>query len=107
MKKLMKTISNEKATSIIFSPIMTEKSTNLNQFNKYSFVVSRKSTSSEIKQAIETVFKVKVEKINTEDPIPKAKKHIIPNIRRKIETPINHFFDSCPTFRIIFFSMSY
>ena len=65
MKKLMKTISNEKATSIIFSPIMTEKSTNLNQFNKYSFVVSRKSTSSEIKQAIETVFKVKVEKINT------------------------------------------
>ena len=64
MKKIKMT-SSERALSIIKSPIMTEKSTNLNQFNKYSFVVSRKSTSSEIKQAIETVFKVKVEKINT------------------------------------------
>ena len=64
MKKV-KTYSAERSLSIIKSPIMTEKSTNLNQFNKYSFVVSRKSTSSEIKQAIETVFKVKVEKINT------------------------------------------
>ena len=44
---------------------MTEKSTNLNQFNKYSFIVSKNSNSYEIKQAVETIFKVKVEKINT------------------------------------------
>ena len=44
---------------------MTEKSTNLNQFNKYSFIVSKDSNSNEIKQAIESIFKVKVEKINT------------------------------------------
>ena len=65
MIKMKKNISNERALSIIHSPIMTEKSTNLNQFNKYSFVVSKDSNVHEIKQAIETIFKVKVEQINT------------------------------------------
>jgi len=65
MKNIKKTFSSERALSIIKSPIMTEKSTNLNQFNKYSFIVSKDSNSYEIKQAVETVFKVKVEKINT------------------------------------------
>ena len=64
MKKI-KTISNEKAFSIIHKPLMTEKSTNLNQFNQYSFVVSKSSNSKEIKLAIEKIFKVKVTKINT------------------------------------------
>jgi large subunit ribosomal protein L23 len=65
MRKLSKTSSNERSLSIIKSPLMTEKSTNLNQFNKYSFFVSKNSNSFEIKQAIESIFKVKVEKINT------------------------------------------
>ena len=64
MKKF-KIISNQRALSIIKSPIMTEKSTNLNQFNQYSFFVSKDSNSSEIKQAIENIFRVKVVKINT------------------------------------------
>ncbi len=65
MKKVKKNISNERGLSLIQSPIMTEKSTNLNQYNKYSFVVSKDSNSYEIKQAIENIFKVKVQKINT------------------------------------------
>ena len=64
MKKF-KIISNQRALSLIKSPIMTEKSTNLNQFNKYSFFVSKDSNSFEIKQAIENIFRVKVIKINT------------------------------------------
>ena len=64
MKKF-KIISNQRALSIIKSPIMTEKSTNLNQFNQYSFVVAKSSNSNEIKLAIEKIFKVKVTKINT------------------------------------------
>ena len=64
MKKV-KTTSSERALSIIKSPIMTEKSTTLNQFNKYSFLVSKSSNSLEIKQAIENIFKVKVTKVNT------------------------------------------
>ena len=47
--KILNNISSERALSIIKKPILTEKSTNLNQFNQYSFVVSSDSTSSEIK----------------------------------------------------------
>ena len=65
MKYKNKTISSEKAFSIIKSPITTEKSTNLQQYNQYSFVVDKNSTSTEVKQAIEKIFKVKVTKINT------------------------------------------
>ena len=64
MKSKIK-ISDEKALSIIHKPLLTEKSTNLNQFNQYTFVVDRKSNSFEIQQAIEKIFKVKVLKINT------------------------------------------
>ena len=63
--KSNKLISDEKALSIIHKPMLTEKSTNLNQFNQYSFVVAKSSNSNEIKLAIEKIFKVKVTKINT------------------------------------------
>ena len=58
-------ISLDKALDIIKKPITTEKSTNLQQFNQYSFVVSKNSNSFEIKNAIELIFKVKVNKVNT------------------------------------------
>jgi len=66
MKKLKQNIISEgKALNIIKKPILTEKSTNLNQFNQYSFKVDYKSTVSQIKQAIEKIFKVKVSNVNT------------------------------------------
>ena len=65
MKKKFKHISHDKAYEIIKRPITTEKSTNLQQFNQYSFIVSKNSNSFEIKNAIEAIFKVKVSKVNT------------------------------------------
>ena len=65
MKNKSKKISLERAYDIIKKPITTEKSTNLQQFNQYSFIVSKNSNSSEIKKAIEAIFKVKVTKVNT------------------------------------------
>ena len=65
MKNKHKKISLEKAYDIIKKPITTEKSTNLQQFNQYSFIVSKNSNSFEIKNAIEAIFKVKVNKVNT------------------------------------------
>ena len=67
MNKLLKymNISEGKALNIFQKPILTEKSTNLNQFNQYTFKVNLKSNSLEIKSAIEKIFKVKVSKINT------------------------------------------
>ena len=73
MNKKNKTITTERAFSIIHKPIMTEKSTNLNQFNQYSFIVSKQSNSFEIKQAIEKIFKVKVTKVNTSIQLGKLK----------------------------------
>ena len=65
MKNKLKKISLDQAYEIIKKPITTEKSTNLQQFNQYSFIVSKNSNSSEIKNAIEAIFKVKVSKVNT------------------------------------------
>ena len=65
MNNKFKSITDERALSIIQKPLMTEKSTNLNQFNQYSFLVSISSNAYEIKNAIEKIFKVKVIKVNT------------------------------------------
>ena len=65
MKKNNKIISDQRAFSVIKKPLTTEKSTNLQQFNQYTFIVSKNSNTSEIKTAIETLFKVTVTKINT------------------------------------------
>ena len=65
MKIKKQNISLERAYDIIKKPITTEKSTNLQQFNQYSFIVSKNSNSFEIKEAIEKIFKVKVNKVNT------------------------------------------
>lgn len=50
---------------ILRKPVVTEKSTSLLQDNKYTFVVDPKANKTEIKQAVESIFKVKVEKVNT------------------------------------------
>lgn len=63
--KNFKSVSDERALSIIQKPLTTEKSTNLNQFNQYSFLVNKDSNVFEIKSAIEKIFKVKVTKVNT------------------------------------------
>ena len=65
MSKVKKTNTSKRTFSIIKKPLSTEKSTNLNQFNQYSFIVSKNSKSSEIKEAIQRIFKVKVVKVNT------------------------------------------
>ena len=65
MKNKFKNITLERAYDIVKKPITTEKSTNLQQFNQYSFIVSKNSNTFEIKKAIEVIFKVKVSKVNT------------------------------------------
>ena len=65
MKNKNINISLERAYDIIKKPITTEKSTNLQQFNQYSFMVAKDSNSIEIKNAVEIIFKVKVNKVNT------------------------------------------
>lgn len=49
---------------IIRRPIITEKSNFLSSLNQYVFEVDYKSTKSSVKNAIETIFDVKVENVN-------------------------------------------
>lgn len=50
---------------ILKKPLITEKSMDLVNDNKYTFIVDTKSNKVEIKKAVEELFKVKVEKVNT------------------------------------------
>jgi len=50
---------------IIKRPVITEHSADLMADKKYTFEVDPKANRTEIKQAIETAFNVKVEKVNT------------------------------------------
>ncbi len=60
---------------IIKSPIVTEKSSDLAQNkNTITFSVDPKANKVQIKQAIESIFNVKVESINTINVRPKRKK---------------------------------
>ncbi|NIP30699.1 MAG: 50S ribosomal protein L23 [Candidatus Dadabacteria bacterium] len=51
--------------SIIKLPVITEKSTDIREDNWYVFSVDRKSNKKEIKDSIEKVFGVKVDKVRT------------------------------------------
>ncbi|MCF8528981.1 MAG: 50S ribosomal protein L23 [Aquiluna sp.] len=50
---------------VIIKPIISEKSYSLIDEGKYTFEVDPRSNKTEIKQAIESIFNVKVDTINT------------------------------------------
>ena len=51
---------------ILVKPLVTEKMTDQSErFNRYGFVVDRKASKPEIKKAIESLYNVKVESVNT------------------------------------------
>ena len=59
---------------IIKRPILTEKSYAGLAEKKYVFEVLKTATKTEIKQALETIFDVKVEKVNTLITVGKMKR---------------------------------
>ncbi len=61
----MRKLSDERIFEVIRSPVISEKSTFISQFNHYVFKVSPQSTKLEIKTAVEKIFKVKVLSVNT------------------------------------------
>ena len=50
---------------IIIEPVITEKSMAGMEHNKYTFKVEKTATKPEIKRAIESIFDVEVERVNT------------------------------------------
>ena len=65
--------NDNSAFDIILSPVVTEKSTNLNALNKLTFKVAKDANKNTIKTSIEKLYKVEVIKINTILSKPKIK----------------------------------
>jgi large subunit ribosomal protein L23 len=54
----------ERNYQIIKRPLITEKTTMIAENNTYTFEVLKNATRVEVKEAIEAIFNVKVEKVN-------------------------------------------
>jgi large subunit ribosomal protein L23 len=59
------TSTNKDPRDIIIAPVVSEKSYNLIDDGKYTFVVDPRANKTEIKLAIEKIFAVKVDSVNT------------------------------------------
>ena len=51
--------------SVLIKPLVTEKISDLNEKGKYGFIVDRKANKVEIKKAVEKMYGVTVESVNT------------------------------------------
>jgi large subunit ribosomal protein L23 len=50
---------------VILRPVVSEKSYGLLDENVYTFIVAPRANKTEIRQAVESIFNVRVEKVNT------------------------------------------
>jgi large subunit ribosomal protein L23 len=65
---------NKDPRDIILKPVVSEKSFGLVDNGKYTFEVDPRSNKTEIKLAIEKIFQVKVESVNTLNRIGKHRR---------------------------------
>ena len=63
-----------KKYELIYAPIITEKTAAMANENKYAFKVDSRANKTEIKQAIESIFNVKVVSITTANSHPKKRR---------------------------------
>jgi large subunit ribosomal protein L23 len=68
------TAINKDPRDVILKPVVSEKSYNLIDNGKYTFEVDPASNKTEIKQAIEAIFKVKVASVNTLNRVGKTRR---------------------------------
>ena len=60
---------------VILEPVVSEKSYDLiEQFNTYTFIVDPRSNKTEIRDAVESIFDVKVTRVNTQNRKGKVKR---------------------------------
>ena len=70
------------AHRVIRAPVITEKSTLVSEYNQVMFKVARDASKSEIKEAVEKLFRVKVKAVNTQ--VRKGKMKVFKNIRARL-----------------------
>ncbi|CAN5706865.1 hypothetical protein BH24ACT26_BH24ACT26_08470 [soil metagenome] len=62
------------ARDVILAPVVSEKSYSLLDQNSYTFLVHADANKTEIRQAVETIWDVKVERVNTINRKGKSKR---------------------------------
>jgi large subunit ribosomal protein L23 len=62
------------ARQVLIAPVVSEKSYSLIEDNKYSFRVHDKAHKTQVRQAVEELFDVKVEAVNIVKVRPKPKR---------------------------------
>ena len=65
MSKVKVTLTKQQMYDVILAPVITEKATRTSEHNQVVFRVALNASKPEIKAAIEGVFNVKVEAVNT------------------------------------------
>lgn len=58
-------------SDVLRKPVITEKNTNLTPFGQYTFEVAPSANKIQIKEAVETIFGVKVKAVNVMNVKPK------------------------------------
>ena len=64
-KRIDPKVSINKAYQVILNPLVTEKATQLSEFNKIVFSVPLSANKIDIKSSIEKIYSVKVLSVNT------------------------------------------
>lgn len=65
---------NKDPRDVVIAPVVSEKSYGLIDEGKYTFLVDPRSNKTEIKQAVERIFSVKVDSVNTINRAGKRKR---------------------------------
>ena len=68
------TALNKNLRDVIIKPVVSEKRYSLIDQGKYTFEVDPRSNKTEIKQAIENIFKVEVASVNTLNRVGKVRR---------------------------------
>jgi large subunit ribosomal protein L23 len=73
---------------VLLRPVISEKSYGLqDEFNKYTFIVAPHATKTQIRQAVEAIFHVKVTGVNTLNR---------PGKRRRVRTKTGQYWSKRP-----------
>lgn len=65
---------NKHPHDVIIAPVASEKSARLEDEGKYTFIVDPRANKTEIKQAVEAIFSVKVASVNTINRVGKRRR---------------------------------
>jgi len=68
-------MKQQELSKLIIAPVVSEKSTQLSEQNKYVFKVKKNATKKTIKQAVELMFSVQVDSIHVLNVKGKTKRY--------------------------------